>query len=322
MSASSVSLAEIFAARQRLREHLAPTPLRHSAWLSSVTKAAVALKLESLQLTSSFKIRGALNAAIRLAGRGRPPIVTASAGNHGRAVAFAGERLGLKTVVFVPATAPLTKKAAIRHHGADLRDDAPDYDTAEQLAREAAASTGAVYVSPYNHPDEIAGAGTVALELLDSAPSVDSVIVPVGGGGLISGIAIAMKSARPNIEVIGVDVDASRPFSASLALGAITEVVVHPSIADGLIGNLEPGSMTFDIVRRHVDRLVSVSEDDLRRAIHDLAGEEHLITEGAGAAATAAVLAKGVITPGQRAIVLVTGGNIDLSTLRVLLRPL
>jgi threonine dehydratase len=147
-------------------------------------------------------------------------------------------------------------------------------------------------------------------------PAVDAVIVPVGGGGLISGMAIAMKSARPDIEMIGVEVEASRPFSTSLAAGAITEVVVHPSLADGLIGNLEPGSVTFDLVRRHVDRVVSVSEDVLVRAIQGLAAEEHLIAEGAGAAATAAVLSKSVVASGQRAIVLVTGANIDLGRLR------
>jgi threonine dehydratase len=319
MSASSVSPAEIYSARRRLRKHLAPTPLRESVWLSSLKKATIALKLESLQLTSSFKVRGAFNAAIGLAsGEKRPAIVTASAGNHGRAMALAGERLGLPTVVFVPAAAPATKKAAIRHHHADLR-EAPDYDTAEQLAREHAATTAAVYVSPYNHTDVIAGAGTIGLELLDSMPAVDAVIVPVGGGGLISGLAIAMKSARPDTEVIGVEVDASRPFSTSLAAGAITGVTVGPSLADGLIGNLEPGSITFALVRRHVDRLVSVSEDDLARAMQGLAGEEHLIAEGAGAAATAAVLFKDVIAPGQRAAVLVTGGNVDLSTLRQIL---
>jgi threonine dehydratase len=314
MSAPAVTLRDIYGARLRLQPHLAPSPLRDSAWISSATQASVALKLESLQLTHAFKIRGALNAVARLRESGISTAVTASAGNHGRAMALAGERMGIRPVVFTPATAPATKKAAIRRHGADLRDDAPDYDAAEQAARAHAAATRTLFISPYNHVDVIAGAGTVGLEILEQAPDLDVVVVPLGGGGLISGIGIVIKHAAPHVKVIGVEVDASRPFSASLAAGAITEIEVQPSLADGLIGNLEPGSMTFDLVRRYVDSIVSVSEADLRRGVRGLAEEEHLIVEGAGAAATAAVLAQPIVAPGERAVVLVTGGNIDLAT--------
>ena len=314
MTTREVTLADIVAAQRRLRPHLPPSPLRASPWLSHRTGAFVTLKLESVQFTNSFKIRGALNAMLRLAETDRgATVVTASAGNHGRAMAFAGECLGLRTIVFTPATAPQTKRTAIAQHGAELRDEAPDYDEAERRAREYAEQTRAVYVSPYTHPDVIAGAGTVALELLQST-IFDTVVVPIGGGGLASGIAIALKQAAPHVKVLGVEVDASRPFAASLARGAIVEIEVQPSLADGLIGNLEPGAITFQYVRRFVDEVTSVSEESLRAAIRELASEEHLIVEGAGAAATAAVLTRDVIASGTRAVVLVTGGNIDVGT--------
>ena len=231
-------------------------------------------------------------------------------------MALAGEKLGVRTIVFTPASAPATKRAAIVAHGAELRDQAPDYDTAERWAREYAAGGAAVFISPYNHPDVIAGAGTVALEILESAPATDVVVVPIGGGGLAAGIAVAMNHAGSRARVIGVEVEASTPFATGLARGAITEISVRPSLADGLIGNLEPGAVTFEYVRDHVGRLVSVSEESLRAAVRGLAEEEHLIAEGAGAAATAAVLARDVVAPNERAVVLVTGGNIDLARFR------
>jgi threonine dehydratase len=315
-----VSVQDVYAARARLRGHMPTTPLRESAWLSSTTDAAVLLKLESVQLTNSFKIRGAMHAALRLAqSHGPTRIVTASAGNHGRAIAVAAARFGLTAVVFTPATAPETKKAAIRGQGADLRDEAPDYDTAEHFARDYAAREGATYISPYNHPDVIAGAGTIALEILEAAPDVETVVIPLGGGGLASGIGLVLKNAAPQVTVVGVEVEASRPFSVGIAHGAITTVDVRPSLADGLIGNLEPGSVTFDMVRRYVNSVVSVSEDDLRGAIRGLAREEHVIAEGAGAAGTAAVLSGQAGRPGRRAVVLVSGSNIDLDLLSAIL---
>ena len=312
-----MSVLDVIKARQRIGRYLQPTPLRPSAWLSAVTDADVHLKLESVHLTSSFKIRGAFNAVLRVledAGGDAtraPLIVTASAGNHGRAMAFAAERLGLRAVIFTPHTAPENKKAAIRRHRVELRDDPPDYDAAEEQARAFARTEHALYISPYNHPDVIAGAGTAALEIVDVLPAFDVLIVPLGGGGLASGVGLAIEAVAPAVRVVGVEAAASTPFAASLGRGHITTIHPAPTIADGLAGNLEPGSMTFDLVRRVVDEVVAVSEDDLAAAIGGLADEEHLIVEGAGAAATAAVLAKGVVTPGQRAVIMVTGANID-----------
>jgi threonine dehydratase len=319
-------LLDIVAAQKRIGARLQPTPLRQSFWLSATADATVYLKLESLQLTNSFKIRGALNAALRvveLAGgdcANAPQIVTASAGNHGRALAFASEQLGLRTVVFTPRTAPETKKAAIRRHGADLRDDPVDYDAAERAARAYAAAKGAVFISPYNHPDVIAGAGTTVLEVLDALPSPDTIVVPLGGGGLASGIGIAIKAAAAHTAVIGVETAASTPFAAARPLGHIVAIEPKTSIADGLTGNLEPESRTFDLVEQVVDHLVAVEEAEIETAIRGLAAEEHLIVEGAGAVTTAAVLAKRVVQPGQTAVVMVTGGNIDIDRFADVLR--
>jgi threonine dehydratase len=319
-----ISVLDILAARRRLVPYLRDTPLQPSDWLSAATGARVHLKLESLHLTNSFKIRGAFNAALRIvetAGTAKAPkIVTASAGNHGRALALAAERLGLEAVVFTPRTAPATKKAAIRYHGAKLRDESPDFDAAEHAAQAFTSREGALYVSPYNHADVIAGAGTVALEILDVLPRFDVLIAPLGGGGLVSGVGTVLKAAAPHVRVIGVETSASTPFAASLAAGHIVQIPVKASLADGLTGNLEPGAVTYEIVRRVVDQLEAVDEGEIATAISSLAAEEHLIVEGAGAVASAAVLAKRVIRPGETGVVLVTGGNIDVVKLAELLR--
>jgi len=309
------TVLDVYEARRRLAGRLPTTPLLPSSWLSSIAGGSVFLKIESINLTNSFKIRGALNAALRLSeslASQAPTIVTASAGNHGRALALAAEELGLECVVFTPASAPDAKKNAIRRHGAILHSDCADYDAAERGAREFADREGAVYLSPYNHPDVIAGAGTIGLEIIEALPDVDVVVIPLGGGGLASGMGLAIKAAAPGVAIVGVEVDASTPFTLSLKEGRIAEITPRPSLADGLVGNLEPGSMTFPLVKQVVDRVVTVSEDDLARAITGLAAEERLIVEGAGAAAVASILAGKASAPGQRVIAMVTGGNVDL----------
>lgn len=309
-----LTVADIYAARRRIAPRLQATPLLPSAWLSSIAGADVFLKIESVNLTNSFKIRGALNAALRLTESSDGPrtIVTASAGNHGRAMALATEQLGIRCIVFTPAGAPEAKKNAIRRHGAVLHSDCDDYDVAERRAKAFAKAEGATYISPYNDPDVIAGAGTVGLELVEALPSVDVVVVPLGGGGLASGVGLAVKAAAPQATIVGVEADASTPFTRSLAAGAITEITALPSLADGLIGNLEPGTITFPLVQQVVDRVVTVSELDLARAMKGLAAEERLIVEGAGAAATAAIVAGAISASGRKIAAIVTGGNVDL----------
>ena len=311
-----ISVDDIVAAGRRLAQHLPPTPLVHSPWLSDRASADVRLKLESLQVTRSFKVRGALNALSRLAAQAPPPVVvTASAGNHGRAVAWAAERLGLRAIVFTPAAAPQAKLGPIRGHGADLRPIAADYEDAERMAMEFARSTGAVFVSPYSHEDVIAGGGTVALEIREAWPEVDTIVVAIGGGGLISGIARLAKASNPGIRVVGVEAAMSSPFTAARAAGRIVPITPGPTLADGLAGNVEPETLTWDYVRNLVDEVVTVSEEDLAEGLRGLVAEDHLVAEGAGIAAVAAVAAGRVALDSARAAVVVSGANIDNSTL-------
>jgi threonine dehydratase len=308
--------ADVMAARRRIRDRVDVTPLHESAWLSSLTRHSVALKLENVQRTGSFKIRGAFNALARME-RGSE-VVTASAGNHGRAIALAAETLGLRATVFAPADAPKAKLAAIERHGATLRCVAT-YDEAERKGRDLARESGRPFVSPYNHPDVVAGAGTIAVEIFDVAPDTATFVVPVGGGGLIAGIAIAAKAIAPGVRIIGVEADASTAFTTSLRNGRITAIEPKTTLADGLAGNLEPGSITFEIVQRLVDQVVTVSEGELAAAMRGLAGEEHLIAEGAGAAAVAAIAA-GKVRPEGKTVAIVSGANIDLDRLIGVLR--
>jgi threonine dehydratase len=310
------TVTDVYEARRRLGTRLPPSPLLPSAWLSTITGGDAFLKIESLNLTNSFKIRGALNAALRVSERiasETPLIVAASAGNHGRSLALATEELGIACVIFTPATAPEAKRNAIRRHGAVLHSECEDYDAAEKQAREFAIAEGGVYISPYNHPDVIAGAGTIGLEIVEAMPSFDVLVVPLGGGGLASGVGLAIKAAAPKATIVGVEVEASSPFTLSLEAGRITRIIPRPSLADGLVGNLEAGSMTFPLVQQVVDHVVTISEDDLARAMKGLGTEERLIVEGAGAAAVAAIIAGKASAPGQRVIAMVTGGNVDLS---------
>lgn len=279
------------------------------------------LKLETVQPTCSFKLRGALNVVMRLTEQGSrlPPLVTASAGNHGRALAYAARIARVPIIVYLPRTAPRSKIEAIRRQGATLEECA-DYDEAEQRAKEHGGRGDALFISPYSHPDVVAGAGTVGLEILEERDDIDTIVVPVGGGGLISGIAIAARARRAGAtQVTGVEVEASCPFTRSLEAGRIVEIDVRPTLADGLAGNLDPDTITFDIVRRLVERIVLVGEPDLRQAIRGLAAEERVIAEAAGAAGVAAITGRRLDVRRRGVAVVVSGGNIDTDVLKPIL---
>jgi threonine dehydratase len=305
-----VTLEDVLAARRRIAQAVRETPLVSSPAASQASRAHVLLKLELSQITASFKARGALNAVLQVP-RDTNLIVTASAGNHGRAIAWASEQTGHRAVVFTPRNAPRTKLEPIVAHGAELRADADNYEEAEHQAKQFATERGGTFISPYNHPHVIAGAGTIALELFEQDDSIDTIVVPIGGGGLISGIAVAAKSLRPSIQVIGVEVEASAAFSAALAAGRIVRIVVGPTIADGLGGNADPETITWPFIRDMVDRVAAVGEPDVRTAMRHLADAEGLTAEGAGATALAAVLARVIDLENRTVAVLVTGGNID-----------
>jgi threonine dehydratase len=244
-------------------------------------------------------------------------LVTASAGNHGRALAYSSNVFGLPLVVFIAEDAPRAKVDAILRNGAELRPCAT-YDAAEREAKAFAAGGGGTYISPYSHKDVIAGAGTIALELIEQQPDLDAVVVPIGGGGLISGIGVALKALSPSTRVIGVEVKASCPFTRSLEAGRLVTIDVQPSIADGLTGNLDPDTITLDIVREVVDEILLVDEADVRRALAAVVTQEHLVVEGA-AAVGPAVFLSGKIQPQGNVAVILTGANIDPDRLTAVL---
>ena len=311
-------MTAIQAAARRIRGHVIRTPLRYSPALSEAVGTDVFLKLETLQPTFSYKIRGATNAVLTLLERSdgaRPALVTASAGNHGRALAQAAASVGLPLTVYIAENAPRTKVDAIRALGAELRPCA-DYDEAELRAKEHGTRGEALFISPYAHPDVIAGAGTVALEILEDEPAVKTIVAAIGGGGLISGTAIA---ALGRARAVGAEVEASTPFTRSLAAGRVVPIEVGDTVADGLSGNLDPESPTFELVRDLVKEVVVVSEQETLDAIRFVATEERLIIEGAAAVAVAAVRTGRLTLQGERVAIVLSGANIDLSKLATLL---
>src|SRR5262245_43638550 len=317
---SPPTITDVEAAAKRIAPFVWRTPFLKSAWLSDVTSADVRLKLEIVQETGAFKVRGAANALTLLKEQHAhvATIVTASAGNHGLAVAWAAREIGFRARVHVPASAPHVKRHGIERLGAELV-DAPSYEAAETQAREDAVATGAVYLSPYNHPDVIAGAGTVALEMIEDWPELDAIIVPLGGGGLLSGAGIVARALRPAgkppILVIGAEAEASPVFTTALAHNEIVSVEVHPTLADGLAGNMEPGSQTFELVRDLADRVALVSEASIELAMRELFGRERLIAEGAAATAIGALLQGRQGYTGRHVGVILSSRNVDVSVL-------
>lgn len=318
--------ADIGAAAARLAPHIVRTPLVPSPWLSAAAGADVWLKLEMTQVTGSFKLRGALNAVARLAdglAAGRT-IVTASAGNHGMAVAWAARLFGLRVRVHLPASAPAAKRDMLGRLGADVL-EAPDYDAAEARARAEANTDAAVYLSPYDNDSVISGAGTVAAEMLDDRPDLDVIVAPLGGGGLLAGTAIAARGHAARLGrtpplIVGAEAEASPVFSTALAAGRVTPVLVRPTLADGLAGNLDPNSRTFPLVRDLADRVAVVAEDSIRLAMRGLIEQERLIVEGASATAVGALLQGGLDLTGRSVGVILTGRNVDVSAVRDVLR--
>src|SRR4051794_18123170 len=292
---------DVVAARDVIDRHLAPTPLIRSAALGSV-----ALKLESVQPTGSFKVRGALVAVAR---EHTQPLVTASAGNHGLGVAYAATEYGASATVVIPTNASPVKRAALESFAVELVAAGTSYDEAEAHALGLAAA-GAHFISPYNDPDTIAGQGTIALELFEQMPDVRQIIVPIGGGGLISGIGLA-STLRNDVRVIGVQAAASAAMVA--ALDGVSTITVQPTLADGLAGNLEDGTITIELTRRHVAEIVAVTEEEIERAIAFLSSEHGLVAEGSAAVGVAALL-HGKVAAHEPTAVIVSGRNIARST--------
>jgi threonine dehydratase len=290
---------------------LAPTPVNYAAVAGS---PELVLKLEGLQPTGSFKVRGALAALGAL--DTDVPVVTASSGNHALGVAFAAHMLGRRATVVTPTTASPVKVAAIRRFGVELIQVGNCYDDAEFHALELA-DRGAYYVSAYNDPHVIAGQATIGVELARQIVGPLTIICGVGGGGLAAGLGL-WASTRPDVRVIGVEATASTALSEAVAAGRQVPIAVGPTLADGTAGNIEPGSVTIDLVSRHVDQLLTVTEDQLRDALRYLAVERGIIAEGSAAAPVAAALA-GRVTAHGHVVAVVSGRNIAATVLAEIL---
>ena len=304
-----ITLQDILAARDRIGGVARRTPLEHSVWLSELCGHDVYLKLECWQRTRSFKMRGAHNAVSSLGADTRARgLVTASAGNHGQAVALAAREAGARATIFVPSNAPQTKKDRIRAFGAILRDEEATYDDAEVAAQNYAAATGAAFVHAFSDAAVVAGQGTVGLEIVEDLPGVRDIIVPVGGGGLIVGIAVAVKSSGAEARVIGVQSTKTTAMFDAFEAGHLTDCPIPPTLADGLAGCTD--QISYERAREIVDGLYLVEEDALPHAIASLYRYDGIVAEGAAATSVAALAEKVVETRGPT-VAVITGGNID-----------
>jgi threonine dehydratase len=304
----------VLEAADRIRDGIVATPCTRTSAFEDIVPSALHLKFENLQRTGSFKDRGSLNRLMRLSTEERARgVITASAGNHGQGLAYHGRRLGIPVTVVMPVNAPLNKVSNTRGYGATVALSGSILDESAEAAARIAEEKGLVTVPAFDHPDIIAGQGTIGLEILEQVPDVDTVLVPVGGGGMIAGICMAIKEVRPQVRVIGIEADAAASAKASREAGRVVQIPHSDTLADG-IATKRIGDLTFPIVERYVDDLVSVGEDSIAAAILLLLEREKTLAEGAGAVSIAALLS-GVLALGQRATVVavLSGGNIDIN---------
>ena len=301
---------DLRAARELLEGVAVLTPMEDSRWLSALAGGPVSLKCENLQRTGSFKARGAFVRMSRLSEAERASgVVAASAGNHAQGVALAAQMLGIKATVFMPEGAPIPKEKATRGYGADVVFHGRYLEHALAAAREFSEATGAVLIHPFDHLDIVAGQASCGLEILEQVPDVSTVVVPTGGGGLLAGIAIAVKQSRPDVRVVGVQAEGAAAFPGSLAAGAPVALESMQTMADGIAVGL-PGDVTYAFVEKYVDDIVTVSEESLSRALVALLERAKMVVEPAGAAAVAALLDDPTAYDPPIVAVL-SGGNID-----------
>jgi len=311
----SITLADVVTARERLRGAVYYTPCAHSEMLSGLTGQQIYLKLENLQMTGAFKERGALNRIATLtpeqAARG---VVAASAGNHAQGVAYHATRRGIRSLIVMPLATPLVKVTATRGFGAEVVLYGANYDEACEEALRLCAAEGMTFIHPFDDPVVMAGQGTIGLEMLEQVPDLEAVAVPIGGGGLIGGIACAVKESRPGVRVVGVQT--SRLPSMAAAVAEHRPVTIDPAttIADG-IAVRRAGDITLPVIEKYVDEIVTVDEDEIASAILVLLEREKTLAEGAGATALAALLQHRTSLKGARTAVVIGGGNIDVTLL-------
>jgi threonine dehydratase len=301
--------SSVVAAAERIAPHIKRTRLARNRTLSEIAGGDVYLKFENEQITGSFKLRGALNALSMLSGEQRTKgVVASSAGNHGMGVAYAAKTLGLQAKIYVPRGAPAVKKEGIRTLGAELDETQSDYDAAMDAAKAFGRETGREFINPCLGDDLLAGQGTVALEILDELPEVKSVVLSVGGGGLLGGCASLIRHERPDVRIYGAQSDRTAAMSQSVKAKKIVPIPSVPTLADGLAGQIDEDAL--DIGRHALDDIVTLTEDEIARTIAWFGGELKMRVEGAGACAAGAIL-HGKLRPETPCAVVVSGGNID-----------
>lgn len=317
--AGAPTLADIYAAKIRIAPYLWRTPLFASDSLGSMTGTTLRLKSEHLQRTGSFKTRGAINAVLRLSDETRARgVVTFSAGNHGQALAYAARLAGVRCTVFMPENAVAVKVEAIRGYGAEAR-FGPTIGEAVAAMEAFAESTGALFISPFAGADVIAGQGTIGLEILEDFPEVEQIVVAIGGGGLICGIALAVKAIRPDVRIVGVEPEGANTVWRALEAGKPVKLDRIETIADGLAAPYTT-ELPLAIIERHVDDVVLVSDDEIRSALRLVLARTKQLVEPAGAAAMAGLLTNRAAIPhGANTVALLSGGNIDLARLKSML---
>jgi threonine dehydratase len=307
-----ITLQDIQAARARLGRAIYHSPCPVSLTLSRLCGCRTYFKLENLQMTGSFKERGALNKLLQLGeAEKRAGVIAASAGNHAQGVAYHATRLGVKSTIVMPRPTPLIKVANTRDLGGDVILHGANYDEALSHATQIAKEEGMTFIHAFDDEAVMAGQGTIGLELLEEEVAFDVVVVPVGGGGLISGVAVALKESRPNIRVIGVEPEHYAAMKAAMEAGRTVEIATQPTIADGLAVK-RAGEITSEIVRQYVDEIVTVSEDEIASAILKLLEIEKTVVEGGGATGLAAVLFRKIAgIENKNVAMIISGGNID-----------
>ena len=314
-----VQLKEVELAHERISSYIKHTRLYFSTYLSKITQNNVFLKLENLQNTNAFKARGAFNYILQIdPSEGKRGVITASSGNHGKAVAYAASHVGYPARVVVPVDAPKTKVQAIKSFGAEVIPWGKFTNERDMKAKEIAKKERLIFIDSVDHPWIIAGQGTVGLEIIEDLPDIEAVLVPIGGGGLISGISIAMKEKKPNVKIYGVEPEGSNSMYLSLQEGKVTELTNINTIADGLRSN-KPGNLAFSIVKEYVKNVLLVAENDILKALKILLMEDKFLAEPSGAVSLAALLSGKFADKKKNVAIVISGGNVDLEKIKEIL---
>ena len=311
---------EAHEAEKRIRTYIRETPVDYSPFFSQEGNCEVYLKLENLQLSGSFKLRGTMNKLLSLTKKEKEiELVTASSGNHGAAFAYALKKLGLKGTIYLPEIIAKTKLESLRHYSADLKLHGNDCIKAELSARDFAEKNNLIYISPYNDIKIIAGQATIGIELQSQIKKIDTVIVPVGGGGLISGIAGYLKSIYKNIEIIGCQPENSPVMYESIKAGRIIEMESKPSLSDGVAGGIEQGTITLDLCKKYVDDFIMVTEEETKEAIKLVLENHYMLIEGAAALSVASFIKQKEKFNNKSVVLIISGAKIGLDQLKEVL---